>query len=404
MKVAQIVPFFPNPTETGILTEMLGLDRLGAEQAIFSFRPFAPTPGVPRAQPLLARVRYLDASWTHGRLVDGALNLATCIPGMLRHGLRMRRLLLANVLRPMRWRRAVRLIQMIRRERAALVHVHFGHVAAWTAPVLASQGVPLIVSFRGQDVMLVQREPERVREQLFAQAVQVLVRCESMARDVAALGCPANKIEVHYSPVDVDSLPFAERSAPSPAEKIVVLMVGRLVEKKGVGIALRAVRQCLHAHEGLLLRIIGDGPLARALREQANSLGLGEKVAFLGAQPNERVIEEMGKAHIFLCASHTASDGDKEGIPNALKEAMGCGLPVVATRHAGIPECVEDGVSGLLAPERDPEGLVRQLTRMINQPGAWPGMGRAGRRIIEEVFAVELLSARLLSQYQRWTG
>ena len=89
-------------------------------------------------------------------------------------------------------------------------------------------------------------------------------------------------------------------------------------------------------------------------------------------------------------------------MPNALKEAMGCGLPVVATRHAGIRECVQDGVSGLLAREGGPDQLARRLGEMLNRPATWGKMGRAGRRIAAKLFAVERLSERLLNQYRRW--
>jgi colanic acid/amylovoran biosynthesis glycosyltransferase len=119
-------------------------------------------------------------------------------------------------------------------------------------------------------------------------------------------------------------------------------------------------------------------------------------VSFQGRREQGTVREGLDGADALVAASVTAADGDEEGIPNVLKEAMASGVPVVATRHAGIPELVEDGVSGWLVPERDAAALAAALERLAREPGSWAAMGRAGRDRIEREYDIDRLNDRLV--------
>jgi len=142
-------------------------------------------------------------------------------------------------------------------------------------------------------------------------------------------------------------------------------------------------------------RILGDGPRRDRLAALAAELGLEDRVTLHGRHGQESVRAGLEESHILVAASVTAADGDEEGIPNVLKEAMASGMPVVGTRHAGIPELIEDGVSGLLVPERNEAALADALQRLARESGRWAAMGRAGRAKIEMEYDIDRLNDRL---------
>jgi colanic acid/amylovoran biosynthesis glycosyltransferase len=131
-----------------------------------------------------------------------------------------------------------------------------------------------------------------------------------------------------------------------------------------------------------------------------DELGLRGEVELVGARSHAEVIALLREAHLFVAPCVTAENGDQEGIPNALKEAMAMGIPVLSTWHSGIPELVEDGVSGLLVPERDSEALADGLAYLIDQPERWPAMGRAGRDKVDAEFNSEKLTHDLIGLYR----
>jgi len=136
------------------------------------------------------------------------------------------------------------------------------------------------------------------------------------------------------------------------------------------------------------------------LRTQVESLGLTQSVRFLGSLDADGVARAMRSAHVLIAPSVTAESGDKEGVPNVIKEAMATGLPVLSTRHGGIPELVEDGLSGFLVDEHDVEGLSRRLTQLITSPESWASIGRAGRAKVEAEYDMNLLNDLLVERYR----
>jgi colanic acid/amylovoran biosynthesis glycosyltransferase len=199
---------------------------------------------------------------------------------------------------------------------------------------------------------------------------------------------------VHRTGIDLRRWPYRERP-PSPAGRLRMVSVGRLVEKKGVEYALRALRLLLDRGLDVQYRILGDGPLRDRLTALVGQLGLDRHVTLHGRNRQERVRVDLEHSDVLVAASVTAADGDEEGIPNVLKEAMASGMPVVGSRHAGIPELVEDGVSGLLVPERDEQGLADALQRLAGEPGRRAAMGRAGRAKVEREYDIHSLNDRL---------
>jgi colanic acid/amylovoran biosynthesis glycosyltransferase len=200
--------------------------------------------------------------------------------------------------------------------------------------------------------------------------------------------------------IDPGRFPFALRERRQ-GSLLRVLTVGRLVEKKGVDLGLAAVATL--AAQGVIVHydIVGDGPLRASLEVAAGRLGLGGRVVFHGWQNQAAVARLMAGSDVLLAPSRTDSAGDQEGIPVTLMEAMASGLPVVSTRHSGIPELIDHGVSGWLAEEGDVAGLIEGLARLEGDPYLALRFGRAARERIAADYDVVRLNARLESMLMR---
>lgn len=202
--------------------------------------------------------------------------------------------------------------------------------------------------------------------------------------------------EVHYLGIPLQNLPPRATREDGPFR---LLFVGRMIEKKGVEYLLEAIRQLADAGYNVSAGLIGDGPLLAHLKQTAASLGIAGRVTFAGAQTHEAVLQAMARADCLVAPSITATNGDSEGIPVTIMEAMASGLPVVSTVHAGIPELIENGVSGLLAPERDAGALRTCIEHLIHNRGATE-MAQAARTVIESRFDAAKQNARLFARIE----
>ncbi len=261
----------------------------------------------------------------------------------------------------------------------------YGGMKMW--PICKSLNLPLITSFHGLDVSERPKNPiflKRLRE-LFREGDIFLVRSKSMKEDVVNLGCKPDKIRVLYGGIDIDKFKFLERKKKkNDATKI--LMCGRFVEKKGFSYGIKAFYNLLNKHNNLELHIVGGGILDKKLKSLVKKLEIENKVFFLGPRAPADIPRVMGKSDIFLSPNVTSRKGDKEGIPNTIKEAMATGLPVVSTFHAGIPELVRNNETGLLLPEKDIDGLTGKLNHLIENRNLRERMGENGRKVIEKKF------------------
>jgi colanic acid/amylovoran biosynthesis glycosyltransferase len=173
-----------------------------------------------------------------------------------------------------------------------------------------------------------------------------------------------------------------------------------LVEKKGIRYGIEAVGCLIASGRPVRYTVIGEGPMRAELQELVRALDLLEHVTFEGWKSHDEVVVWMKAADVLLVPSVIAADGDEEGIPNVAKEAMAMGLPVLATRHGGIPELIGDGVSGVLVPERDSAALAERLIELIDHPERWARMGTAARRRIEAEYDIERLNDELVALYR----
>lgn len=281
-----------------------------------------------------------------------------------------------------------------------VVHAQFGPyglLATELKEIGAISGA-VVTSFRGFDATKELRSSTSRYRHLFAEGSLFLPVSTNLAERLIDAGCEASKVRVHRSGIDCGRLFFATRQSPN-AETTQVITVGRLVEKKGIRYGLEAVAVLVAAGRSIHYTIVGDGPLRRDLENLVAKLGISSAVSFMGWKSHEETLEAVKSGHILLAPSVTAADGDEEGIPNSLKEAMALGIPVVASRHAGIPELVEDGVSGLLTPERDARALADHVARLIDHPEIRTEVASAARRRIEADFDSDLLGDRLIELY-----
>jgi colanic acid/amylovoran biosynthesis glycosyltransferase len=259
----------------------------------------------------------------------------------------------------------------------------------------------LIVSFRGYDVSKYPAGPNRrVYDRLFERGDLFLAVCRHIKDRLIGLGCNEEKVLVHRTGVDCSKLRFAARRLDHTGE-IRLVTIARLVEKKGLEYAIRAVGKLVSRWSDIRYTIIGDGVLREDLQQLIRQLGLTGTVKLLGWKNHHEAIEILNRSHILLSPSVTAKTGDQDGIPNALKEAMALGLPVIGTMHAGIPELITDGVSGLLVPERDVEALADRVAYLIDHPDVWPDLTMAARAVVEKHYDLTKLNDQLVEMYRQ---
>ncbi len=292
---------------------------------------------------------------------------------------------------------------VINKTNTRLIHAHFGPLGVRMLPLKRALNVPLVTTFYGYDMSELPRLPEwrTAYARLFAEGDLFLVEGGHMRAALITLGCPEHKVQVQRIGVVMDKLRFRERTL-APGQKMIVLFCGRFTEKKGLIYALQALKQVVTRVPDLELRIIGDGESRAEVEQYIAEHHLEPYTRLLGYQPHQVFHEQLEEAHLFIQPSVTSENGDSEGgAPTVLLEAQACGVPVLATYHADIPEVVRDGESALLAPERDPESLAGKWLELAASPERWPAMGQAGRQHVETAHDVQHLTEQLEDRYQQ---
>jgi colanic acid/amylovoran biosynthesis glycosyltransferase len=257
--------------------------------------------------------------------------------------------------------------RILRRTNAQLLHIYFGHIAVHLLPLILTWPKPTVVSFHGADVLVDLHKPgyRGPTEEMLAVVKRVLVRSESLRKAIVDLGCDEQKIDIVRTGIPLEEFPFRERGSPENGEWRFV-QACRLIEKKGVATSLRAFAKFSARFPRSTITIAGEGPLLAELQALAVELKIDHRAKFTGLISQDKLREIFYRSQIFLHPSETGRDGNQEGVPNSMLEAMASGLPVFATEHGGIPEAIENGVSGVLVPEHDHEALSRALLDAAN--------------------------------------
>jgi colanic acid/amylovoran biosynthesis glycosyltransferase len=406
VKIAFIVNRFPMLSETFIVSQITGLMDRGHEVDIF-----AGSPG--------------DTERFHPEVVSyGLLERTRYLLDVPRSPLRRYLTLLSTFVRHMftRPRACVYALLWVGRGQAKyslnlfyimkgflpctsydVVHCHFGPSGVRGA-LLKRLGVlrgKLVTTYYGHDVTRYPLKFGRdVYRQLFDTGDLFLVLSERMKRQLVALGCDERLIKVQHIGVDCQRLSCGARELKKD-RPLHILTIGRFVEKKGIEYAVGAVGKLKDVGLQVDYRIVGGGPLFDSVREIIRKRGLEDCVHLLGWKNSDEVGELLADTDVLLTPSVTAGDGDEEGTPTVLMEAMACEVSVVSTFHSGIPEVVKDGVTGWLVPERDVDALAEKLTHLIEHPDVRSEMGRKGRAVVEHEFNRSKLNDRLVELYNQ---
>jgi len=278
------------------------------------------------------------------------------------------------------------LTRFLRDEQVEVILAEFGTQALALAPLANAQGIPIFTYFRGTDASKAIRT-ERMRS-AYRKMMPRLAGVFSVSRflldNLAKHGISHPNSTVIPSGVDI------RRFAPQAKVPLSFLAVGRFVEKKAPMTTLRAFAEATADLPGARLDFIGDGPLLEPTRALAQELGVAGKLRFHGAQPHHTVRDRLMSTQFFLQHSVTARDGNTEGLPTAIQEAMACGCITVSTRHAGIPEAIDEGETGFLVAEHDEDGFAKAIAAAINVPDL-PAMSARARQIAEQRFDNHLL-------------
>lgn len=290
--------------------------------------------------------------------------------------------------------------RLLGERRPALIHAHFGIEGVYALPLARGLGVPLVTTFHGFDATLATgamlcspawANYPLFRRQLARQGDLFLCVSSFIRERVLALGFPEERTHVHYIGIDT----AAVRPREAGEERPVILTVARLVEVKGTEYLIRAFAAVAPRAPDAELVIIGEGPLKRRLQALAESLGVGARVRFLGARPHEEVMAWMRRAAMFVLPSVRTKTGRSEGLGMVLLEAAAAGVPLVGSRHGGIPEIVVDGVTGRLAAERDSDELAERMGELLADAGLRVRLGRQARALAEARFDIHKQTERL---------
>ena len=292
------------------------------------------------------------------------------------------------------------LVDLLEEDRPHLVHVYYGHKAVGFLPMLRDWGGPWVVSFHGVDVAKHMEEKDYVKklQAVFAEARLVLARSQSLLEKLAELGCPPEKLRLNRTPIPMDHLPPVVREAP-PDGHWRLVQACRLIPKKGILTTLEAMDRVGAINPGAKYILCGEGPMKEQIEHYVRDYSLQRHIELRGWLPQETLREEYYQSHIFVHASETTPDNDQEGIPNSMLEAMAAGLPVIATRHGGIPEAVTDGHDGFLVSERDAHALSTAMTRLMHDPALYAEMSRNAAESVRANFGAEQQLANLEDLY-----
>jgi glycosyltransferase involved in cell wall biosynthesis len=401
-RVAFVLKGYPRLSETFIAQEIAALERRGLEILIVSLRHPTDARRHPVHGEIRASILYLPEylyqeplrvfrSWIHSRrskTYREARN--TWLRDFVRDPT-------PNRIR--RFGQALVLASELPRDVVHL-HAHFLHTPASVARYAALlRGLSWTGSAHAKDIWTT---PEWEKREKLA-SCEWLVTCTAANQAHLAALAPPGRVELVYHGLDLsrfspEEKSKAERIGNDPASPVVILSVGRLVEKKGTDVLLEALAR-LPAHLHWRLVHAGGGPLDDRLQRRAKALGIAARIEWRGARTQVELLAEYRAADLFALASRVARDGDRDGLPNVLAEAQSQGLACVATKVSGIPELIEDGRTGLLVAPESPAEFARALEALIADPVRRRSLGAAGRRRVAEKFGLEANIARLARRF-----
>lgn len=365
-KVIFVVNFFPKLSETFIVAQIIGLINKNVEIEIWALN-FSEEEIINSAiieNNLFSKVRYIQ-------LPDNSLN-------------------------EIDWFNAFIYLNKLIVNENDVFHIHFGQNYLLLEKLFIQIENPVIVSFHGLDAsQYILENGQDCYNRLFKRVDLITTPSREMQEVLLSIGSDLRKMVVHHCGVDTKVFYPQKRKATN--DKIRLLSVGRLVEKKGIEYSIKAFAKL--NTKNVIYDIIGEGPLEKSLSHLIYELGISDKVRLLGAKTSEEIVEELRKTDIYVLTSVTAANGDKEGLPVTLIEAQSSGIPVVSTYHAGIPELVTDESSGFLCNEKDVLKIAESLDKLIRSYELREKFSQNARNKVIEEFDIEKLNDKLYEYY-----
>jgi colanic acid/amylovoran biosynthesis glycosyltransferase len=386
-RVGYVLKRYPRYSETFIVNEILAHEAAGLDIEIFSLYP----PNDDHFQDAISHVRapvtYLTAYGLKAADLWTVLGEASAlVPGMwdaleIARGEEVR-----NVYQALLLARAVKLRGI------SHLHAHFGNVAT-TVARLASHftGVPYTFTAHAKDIFHESVQLDDLERKLNDAASVITVSNYNLDYLRETFGPAAERVRRVYNGLDLDRFHFTAPYERPP----VIVSVGRLVEKKGFSDLVDACALLVSRGRDFKCQIIGTGELEAALQAQIERLGLQDIVELLGPRPQYELTRHVGSAALFAAPCVVGSDGNRDGLPTVLLEAMALGTPCVSTGVTGIPEVLHDEETGLMVPQHDPASLASAIERLLMDADLRVRLATQARRLIEDEFSVHRNAARL---------
>lgn len=385
-RIGYVLKRYPRFSETFIVTEILAHEAAGLEIEIFALRSVEET----HFQDMLGRVRApvtrvpdsfrnADALWS---LICEARDT---LPGFWAALGGIERADGRDVAQ------AIVIALACHARSITHLHAHFGTVSTSVARLAARlAGITYSFTAHAKDIYHDYEEPVELDIKLRDAAAAVTVSDFNVTYLREHFGADADKVVRIYNGLDLDRFTYAPPIAGGE-----ILAIGRLVEKKGFDVLIEAMDLLRAQGRNATCRIIGAGEVAGALQAQINTAGLNDRVRLDGPRPQAEVMAALRDAAMLVCPCVVGEDGNRDGLPTVLLEAMALGTPCIATDVTGIPELVRDGETGLCVPERDAQALAGAMARFLDAPDLGQRCSKAGRALIERDFDITRNAARL---------
>jgi colanic acid/amylovoran biosynthesis glycosyltransferase len=392
-RIGYVVKRYPRYSETFIVAEIAAHEAAGLEVEIFSLRP----PKDTHFQEAIARVR-APVHYLHTEGVKAASHLwaalqdaAAALPGFWSE------LEAARGEDALAVHHAAVLACAVRRTAIEHLHAHFAVTTA-TVARLASRfaKVPYTFTAHAKDIFHASVRPEALRRNLSEAAATITVSDYNRDYLVQTYGPAAARTHRVYNGIDLQQFAYVSPERRPPR----IAAVGRLVEKKGFADLVEAC--ALLRDRGLACRceIVGTGPLELALRALIQRCGVEDRVQLLGLRPRSEVVAHIRDAAVFAAPCVIGSDGDRDGLPTVLLEAMALGTPCVSTDVTGIPELLQRDASGLVVPQHDPAALAAALERLLTDPALRVRLATCARHRVEAEFDIRRTAGQLRAVFR----
>ncbi len=396
LTIAYIVGHFPSATEYFILNEIVELQKRDTRILIQALRRGS----------------------APGTVTDGALSVNYPAPSLAAHAYLLRRrggayrrelrqawaagkaspVALLKALRD--FSTAVAFLYALRGQQVHHLHAHFASLPARIGGLMARlSGLPFSCTAHAHDIYTTDRQELAGNLADARFVVTCTAYNKSYLEQVLTAQSPACIHHIYHG-LELSRWPWQERQFAWAGKAVHVLTVGRLVEKKGTIYLLQAVRQLREQGTPVCLTVVGEGPYRGELEAYIRQHQLGEAVRLRGALPQEEVKALYQAADLFVLPCLVAADGDRDGLPNVLLEALAVGLPVVSTPVSAVPELIHHRETGLLIPPKSPEDIAAALRLLISDPQLCRHLSRAGRRKLEREFCIGVSTDRLAALFQ----